>query len=468
MNEDLKKLGEMQHETLRELAKEKPELFTQISSIEDNEHLGEFGIFIPEKDELPLGCIKFSPQEFIVEEIPKDGAPVSVSPANENIPRGDGPTMFATLVKCGMSTFDAAIHIAQSLGVPVEKVKYAGIKDKDALTAQRISFPAADTIPSSPYFFLKDLEKSKGSLQKGDLAGNRFDILVRTDRELGEEGQAAFSQKIEAIKRDGFYNFFYKQRFDAPRFINFIVAREIIKGDYESAVRIFLTRESENELPCIGLLRRQIAALMPDWAEVAKICDALPIIFLRERKIVSWLAGHPGDYLGALMAVRDQVEMWMWGLSSLLFNEKLSGFTRRGKNPPSHLPLVFSPNKEDVLAYADLLKPLDIFPLSTAHIRPFGIYLSRRMIETKKRVNISKVEFMPQGIHISFTLGPGEYATTFLSHIANLVVGAPPSWIPKTEKGIALSPEHGPSVEYFSPVIRSKHERDFLEKDTQA
>lgn len=57
--------------------------------------------------------------------------------------------------------------------------------------------------------------------------------------------------------------------------------------------------------------------------------------------------------------------------------------------------------------------------------------LKHKDIETKDQAHIHAVEIVPQGIAINFSLGKGEYATSFLSHFVNLLGGEVPEGIDK-------------------------------------
>ncbi|MFM2374341.1 MAG: tRNA pseudouridine synthase TruD, tRNA pseudouridsynthase, partial [Candidatus Parcubacteria bacterium] len=182
-----------------------PEKFVQTPFVEDATFLSRVGITIPNKNALPRGLVKAFATDFIVEEVGLDGSVVTVDyPASESgmISGEYGGTHFATLVKCGMTTFEAVKLVQEMLGTKPDSVRYAGIKDVNAVTAQRISIrgarPEAFAQVNHPRFFLKDLTAGKGAIATGDLQGNRFSILVRTPTasqvgQLENEWQSRFT-----------------------------------------------------------------------------------------------------------------------------------------------------------------------------------------------------------------------------------------------------------------------------------
>ena len=55
---------------------------------------------------------------------------------------GDGEHCVICLQKKDLTTFDALHILSEHLGVKIRDFGYAGLKDKDVLTSQFISFPA--------------------------------------------------------------------------------------------------------------------------------------------------------------------------------------------------------------------------------------------------------------------------------------------------------------------------------------
>jgi tRNA pseudouridine13 synthase len=246
----------MTEERMR-LEKEKakfPELFPETTWVDDGPFLEALGIHIPHKDQLSRGFLKILPGDFIVEEIDESGKQTNITKddsENKDLP---GETVYATLVKCGLSTLEAVEEIAKILGIQKDKVQYAGIKDKDAITSQQISFRGVnkeDVLEiSSPHFFLKNVRTGKGVVQKGGLRGNKFSILIRTESDSNEENHVEMSLKaLERVKKEGFYNFFYLQRFGTPRLNNYKWGISILRGLRESSAWTYLRpRAQRNSL----------------------------------------------------------------------------------------------------------------------------------------------------------------------------------------------------------------------------
>ena len=407
-----------------------PDLFPETTWVDDEKILETLGIHIPGKSDLPEGYLKLLPSDFIVEEITQDGRQTSVS--TTSAPRQDEPgnTVYATLVKCGLSTIEAVEELATLLGTTKDKIQYAGIKDKEAITSQEITIRGIPKTQveavSSPHLFLKDIRTGKGVVTKGGLKGNRFTILLRFPGEQGGEKIDRAIKALDHIKQEGFYNFYYLQRFGTPRLNNYKWAVTIIKGQYEKAVRNIIGDPGLREIPFFIKMREEIASLIPDWPAVLERLKEYPLIFPSEIKIVSHLCNNPSDFAGALAQVEEQVNLWINALASLLFNRKVSSYIMAGMKPPQTLPLFFSDNPNDWLHYQDDLEGVGLFPPNFSSLRPFrSIMLNHREVETMDHATIHAAEVVPEGLVVQFTLGKGEYATTFLSHFVNLLSGKP-------------------------------------------
>ncbi|MDB5194555.1 MAG: tRNA pseudouridine13 synthase [Parcubacteria group bacterium] len=425
----------MRADEIAKLDKERalhPELFPERTWADDNETLEILGIHIPDKDGLPQGFLKLVPSDFIVEEIADTGYQTTIGESSAGWSDELGETVYATLVKCGLSTIEAVEELAKLLGTTKDKIQYAGIKDKDALTSQAVSFRGMTKerveAVNSPHLFLKDIRTGKGVVQKGGLKGNRFTILIRIPGDMEDTGRMKKSlEALEKVRREGFYNFFYLQRFGTPRLNNYKWGLSILKGEYEKAVIGLIADPGLRELPYFLEKRREIIALLPDWAAVLEKLREFPLVFPSEIKVVEHVVNRPGDFAGALQKIEEQVVLWVSAVASLLYNRTISAHIMAGMEPPKRLPLFLSFDKNDWLPYADDLEGAGIFPPNLNTLRPFPkVSLMHKEIETKDHADIHATEVIPEGIIVNFTLGKGEYATTFLSHFITLLNGRAP------------------------------------------
>jgi len=432
---EFRQAKEIESKNLKNVTRLHPQLFELRIFIDNTDFLERYGLFIKEKKKFPLGYLKLWPQDFIVEEITLDNEWLSIFPDKFRHKKRDffpeDPVLYATLVKCGLSTIEVAQELARTLKIEPEVIKYAGLKDKHAITSQLISIKGGDAEKlyqvSASYFFIKDVFSGQKELFLGNLKTNQFTILIRTGPDFRKE---KFEQRLKDIEKNGFYNFFYLQRFGIPRLVAPYCGLHILRGNYEEAVKTALCKTGERESLYFTALRQEIEKLWGNWENIAEILENFPITFQNELKMVDYLTKNPTDFLGALNEVPKQVWLWVDSFSSLLFNKLLSFYIQQGKTLPKTIPIL-SFNEKSWALYKGLLNQVEIFslPFILKNLKPFPFVLrkggaSRNTIASIKILN---QRIIPEGVILNFVLPKGCYATTFLSHIFNLVSGALPS-----------------------------------------
>lgn len=416
---------------LKEASTLNPRLFETQTFIDSVDFLEKYGIFLSKKKKFPLGYLKLWPQDFIVEEIAIDGELQTISlekflhTKKEFLP--EDPIVHATLVKCGLSTIEAVEGLARNLKIEPKNIRFSGIKDKHAITSQLISIKESSAEKlhqvSAPYFFIKNVFSEKKELYLGALKGNQFTILIRTDSSFKKE---EFLKRLEEIEKNGFFNFFYLQRFGVPRLVNHYCGLYLLRGEYEKAIFTAICKPGVRELLYFKQLRRGIEELWGKWEEMENILEFFPLNFRDERQLVEYLIKNPGDFVGALSQIPRVVQLWLTSFAALLFNKLLSFYIQQEKEPPETLPLIMSLNERDWLLYKNLLNQTGIFSVVFVlkNLKPFPqIQLRRREEPTKERVRILNYKIIPEGVILNFNLPKGCYATTFLSHLFNLVSG---------------------------------------------
>lgn len=160
-----------------------------------------------------------TPTDFIVDEIPSTEF------------KGKGNYLILHIKKVELTTWDMIAIFAEYMGVPAQKIGYAGLKDKHATTTQYISVEASYEKLLKKFYHkqIKILSTTRHShsIRMGDLAGNRFSINLH----FVDNIDAGKIEKVaRKIAKEGLPNYFGYQRFgrDADSIKQ---AKEMIQGE---------------------------------------------------------------------------------------------------------------------------------------------------------------------------------------------------------------------------------------------
>jgi TruD family tRNA pseudouridine synthase len=419
---------------LKEEQSRNPELFI-VPKRPPQEFLERIGITgIPQ--DLPKGYLRFSPLDFIVEEIRPDGKLAAIE-GEKNPPLLEGKgTIYADLIKVGLFTLDACERIADALSIEIKNIGYAGIKDAIALTSQTISIRGASLQEiqalSVSQIILEHLVEGKGSIRIGDLQGNRFTLTIRTERELDSH---SFENILSRIEHKGIPNFYGPQRFGSYRPLAHIFGMYLCAGNYEQATHSFFTEVNPYETPYIVRIRNQALEAWGNWPKISKLMEKLPYTFRFERAMLKTLEQERGKdvFIRAIASIPLQTKLWALGYASFLTNLTLSESQTKKSPLPEHIPLVLSRDKASHKFYEKLLRRhgTENF-LHALHPFPF-IYISEApTIPSRLYPKINGYELLPEGAVLSFDLIKAAYATTVLMYLFETVTELPvPEWVSK-------------------------------------
>lgn len=429
------KRWEQEQPVLEKARREHPELFVAQTK-PAGELLRRVGILSSGKDR-PWGYIKYSPLDFIVEEIRPSGEVVTVDgeTAKPEYPDGEG-TVYADLVKVGISTLDAVGRIADALRMERKYVGYAGIKDAVALTSQRISLRGTRTgdVQSLlvPNCLLRDVHERKGAINNGNLNGNRFTLFIRTQGRLDEE---LFKARMDRLRENGIMNYYGVQRFGSPRFLSHLFGLYLLRGDYKGCVEAVLTKQSDFDLPYYRDKRATAAKHLGDWEKMRELFGELPYTYRYELQMLDVLATQSDGWLAALEATSEQGAMWARAYASYLVNLLLSEAEQKGVTLPKEIPLLLGLDPAVDVLYGKWLE--------AHHATEYRKVLREcRFLQVGKNPTIEPI-ILPKvhgyvltegGVALSFDLTKGAYATTVLEWLFETVTGYPvPPWLDTRE-----------------------------------
>jgi tRNA pseudouridine13 synthase len=276
------------------------------------------------------GRLRGQLEDFVVQEIGLDGTIAPLEPTKAAYPDQLGRFVAFFLVKRNIDTLQAVHQLSRILGVSHKRFSYAGIKDRRAVTSQRVTLYNA-----SPQDLLgRDASGMRilhphrvpKPIVPGSLQGNRFNIIIRDVEVSGAllaERMGRIQEEYE--QQDGILNFFGHQRFGTTQPTTHLIGKQILQGDLEEAVRVLLDKtpleSPEIDESVEGGVSEDAAAALPQYLHPQQTY---------ERAISQFLAKHPADYGGSLRVLpRDLLRLYIHAYQSFLFNEMLSERAKR-------------------------------------------------------------------------------------------------------------------------------------------
>ena len=277
-----------------------------------------------------------------------------------------GDFLIGRLEKGGLGTLEALREVARRLGVSMKRVSFGGLKDARSLSRQFFSIapgnPPVDNLPARLKASLWNYEavgRADRPYDRSSCLGNRFEIVLR---DLSDEECSRLGGRAEIVGRDGFGNYYDSQRFGSLAGMDQFVARLLIEGDYEGALKAAIA----SPRPDSSAEGDRIKALVRDhWGRWKECKAALPPS--RERSIVTYLCDHSVGFVHAFELLGRPLRLLYTGAyQSYLWNLVLSRLVTRLvgekrvhviKGLPGGAAIFESLNEEERAFLKDLIVP---------------------------------------------------------------------------------------------------------------
>jgi tRNA pseudouridine13 synthase len=265
--------------------------------------------------------LKQQPEDFQVDEL------------TDVAPSGEGPFALYRLDKRGWTTLDALQAIRRRWKLEPRRLSYGGLKDRHAQTVQYLTiFHGPRRRLTHHGVSVEYLGQVPAPYTSQDVRANRFRLVLRDLK--AAEGAAAV-QALEEVWVDGVPNYFDDQRFGSVSGGGEFVARAMVQGRYEEALRLALAAPYEYDR---APQKKEKAILRVHWGNWAACKEKLPRG--HARSLVDYLAGHPADYRGALARLRpDLRSLYLSAYQSHLWNRMLALWLRQHCRPEQIVPV---------------------------------------------------------------------------------------------------------------------------------
>ncbi len=213
-----------------------------------------------------------------------------------------------------LSTFDALIRLREKFGLKPGAISYCGLKDKQGRTEQLIAVDGKDIDLQEPDLRLKFLGNTNRPLSAANTTSNRFSVTVRAVR---PEELNQLNLSVAEVNRLGVVNYFDSQRFGSLKHGQGFIAKDLIRGDYEAALKNYLARPSP-------LDRSDDSKVKAFWQANWNAWDARCPWPANKKyfRVLNSLREDPKDYLKAFLQIdSDYRAMILFTFQSYLWNE---------------------------------------------------------------------------------------------------------------------------------------------------
>jgi tRNA pseudouridine13 synthase len=349
-----------------------------------------------------------------------------------------------------LSTFDAVDRICSLFKLPHASVSYCGLKDKQGRTTQLIAVQNHQVELQDPDLRLKYLGRTAAPLTAANTTSNRFAVTVR---DLGEDDIARLTASVAEVRRLGVVNYFDSQRFGSLKHGQGFVVKDLMRGDFESALRNLVARPSILDRSDDARVKTFWGEHWGDWNANNPYAGAD-----RYAHVIRWLRKHPDDFRGALLRTEPRwralqvftYQSWLWneGVKSylravvgiarltsiryqagtLLFPRELDGDAARRlrdatfpllspdaplDDPEVRLAALAPLGRED-MTLADLAVPETPEIHFDYEERPLLVFPGRLALGEAKHDELNRGRLR---VNVAFTLPPGAYATLVVKRL---------------------------------------------------
>ncbi len=159
---------------------------------------------------------------FLTETVPGIGGKMRVLPEDFQVderplylPCGTGEHLYIRVTKRMLSTPDLVRKLSSVLGIKVQGIGTAGLKDARAVTSQMVSlhFGTVEQLArlktDEQILAIEILGRHRNRLRPGHHAGNRFRLVIR---EVADHAKESVPAVLELLSRRGVPNYFGPQR----------------------------------------------------------------------------------------------------------------------------------------------------------------------------------------------------------------------------------------------------------------
>src|SRR6059058_4525465 len=217
-----------------------------------------------------------------------------------------------------VSTFQALERIGKDFGVRRRDLSVCGLKDKQGRTEQLVGVQggalADREVVQTGDLRLKLVGRSREPLSSANITSNRFEVTVR---DLSRQEAERVPETVREVERVGVVNYFDSQRFGFLKHGQGFVARHLLRGDFEAALKALIATPSDLDKSDDAKVK---AFWRDHWGEWQ--LRAPHEAGKRYAPILCRLREDPRDFKGAFLHIDRRLRMMaLFELQSFVWNE---------------------------------------------------------------------------------------------------------------------------------------------------
>jgi tRNA pseudouridine13 synthase len=212
-----------------------------------------------------------------------------------------------------LSTFEAVEVIRRRFGLRPDAISFCGLKDKQGRTEQLIAIEGPEVSLQEPKLRLKYLGRTDSPLSAKNTTSNRFSVTVRA---LRQSDLPPLDRAVAEVSRLGVVNYFDSQRFGSLKHGQGFIAKDLIRGNFEDALRRYMAVPSPLDHSEDAKVKRFWQERWGDWRAF------VPYPGHRYTRIIRALREEPKDFVNAFLQIdRSYRAMLLFTYQSYLWNE---------------------------------------------------------------------------------------------------------------------------------------------------
>lgn len=253
--------------------------------------------------------IKHKPEDFVVEELA------------EFTPTEKGGVSVYELKKKKLDTFEAVRRLAAQAKIPLDRIHYQGLKDRQGVTTQFISVERGRLDPKAriPGIWLRYLGRTDAPLRSDSLRGNAFKIVIR---DLAPKDVERCHERAARVAAHGLINYFDDQRFGSVVAGQGLVARELVRGNFEGAAKILLATPGTRDRLHDRRFKLLVKKTWGEWEMILRKWGPR-----RHVSMIRHLKSKPHDFAGAFQRLpAKERAIHVFAYQSLIWNESVATY----------------------------------------------------------------------------------------------------------------------------------------------